>query len=250
MKIKLNENQELTGATTRHGSPIPTYDDREGDLFIHRDSMGVTGIVRAQTWATAYSIVEDELLPSADEEAFEKTWKEMSDDEQACWNEAYGHRPNGPGGPTPDVDQGIYAKDVNGDTLDILTQEMLDEWGITLEVTTDWDAIADTVLSLDWTDAVGVWIPHLFCTNVTDKMLKAQDECVQECIKRLIPVESVHNYEHYWEDWSTILDRFEWRRSRLHQNGDLWWVDTKELEKLSDCYGIDEDDIATHIFGG
>jgi len=49
------------------GTEIPVYDDGFGPLFIHLDSMGVSGIVRAKTWETAYSICEDEFFPEADE---------------------------------------------------------------------------------------------------------------------------------------------------------------------------------------
>ena len=49
------------------GTEIPVYDDGFGPLWIHRDSMGVSGIVRAQTFEDAYGICEDEFFPEADE---------------------------------------------------------------------------------------------------------------------------------------------------------------------------------------
>lgn len=57
------DTQSLNGAKTRFGHSIPTYDDGFGPLWIHRDSMGISGIVRAQTWEDAYSICEDEFFP-------------------------------------------------------------------------------------------------------------------------------------------------------------------------------------------
>mgnify|MGYP003533077105 CR=1 FL=1 len=63
----MNDNQHLKSAKTRFSNPIPTYDDGWGPLFIHRDSMGISGIVRAQTWEDAYSICEDEFFPEANE---------------------------------------------------------------------------------------------------------------------------------------------------------------------------------------
>lgn len=62
----ITNSQRLLGAS-RHGYAIPVYDDGWGLLFVHRDSMGINGIVRAQTWEDAYSICEDEFFPEATE---------------------------------------------------------------------------------------------------------------------------------------------------------------------------------------
>lgn len=135
MKSTLIDNtKRLVAAKNRFGNYIPIYDDGFGPLFIHRDSTGISGIVRAQSWEDAYSICENEFFPSADSEATEKSYSALSEHEQACWNEAYGYRPNGIGGPTPKEDCGIYAKDLNGESLELLTAEFLAEWEITLEI--------------------------------------------------------------------------------------------------------------------
>lgn len=165
---------------------IPVYDDGYGPLFIHRDSMGISGIVRAQTWEDAYSICEDEFFPEASE-----TIEELQDEynftrrhakivqgptrsereaifpddypngkldpslhfvrwatittpseskdawtENELFQEAYGFRPNGPSAKDT-IRHGIYAKDLNGDALDLLTPSLLAELGITLEITTE-----------------------------------------------------------------------------------------------------------------
>ena len=130
----INDTQRLVAAKNRFGRSLPIYDDGYGPLFIHRDSMGISGIVRAQTWEDAYSICEDEFFPSADSEATDKPYSELSEHEKACWDESYGYRPNGIGGPTPKKDCGIYAKDLNGDSLELLTPEFLAELEITLEI--------------------------------------------------------------------------------------------------------------------
>jgi hypothetical protein len=130
----MKDNQKLIGAKNRFGHDIPIYDDGFGPLWIHRDSMGISGIVRAQTWEDAYEICKDEFFPSADDEAFTKSYDEMTDHERACWDESYGYRPNGRGGPTPDKDKGIYAKDLNGDSLDKLTPQLIQEIEITLQI--------------------------------------------------------------------------------------------------------------------
>lgn len=139
-QILITDEQRLVGATSRFGYPIPVYDDGFGPLFIHRNSIGISGIVRAQTWEDAYEICEDEFFPTADD-AVEEMARidampegEERNHEQACWDEAYGFRPNGNGGPTPDSDCGIYAKDLNGDSLDRLTPELLSELEISLQI--------------------------------------------------------------------------------------------------------------------
>jgi hypothetical protein len=129
----INDDQRLVSALSKWGVKIPIYDDGFGPLYVHRDSMGISGIVRAQTWEDAYSICEDEFFPTA-HFATEKLYSEMTEHEQACWDESYGHRPNGIGGPTPRRDCGIYAKDLNGDRLDLLTPELLEMLEITLVI--------------------------------------------------------------------------------------------------------------------
>ena len=63
----ITDEQTLAGAKFNHGAPISFYDDGYGPLWIHRDSMGISGIVRARTWEDAYSICEDEFFPEANE---------------------------------------------------------------------------------------------------------------------------------------------------------------------------------------
>ncbi len=136
----IKDTQSLKAAKFSHGTPIAIYDDGFGPLFIHRDSMGVSGIVRAQTWEDAYSICEDEFFPAGDDEAGEEMERieAMEDGDgksymQACWDEAYGYRGN-----TRQMLDGstssIYAKDLNGDSLTRLTPELVDVLGIVLEI--------------------------------------------------------------------------------------------------------------------
>src|SRR5690349_16839590 len=63
----ITDEQRLTGATGRFGHAISVYDDGFGSLYVHRDSMGISGIVRAQSWEDAYGICEDEFFPEASE---------------------------------------------------------------------------------------------------------------------------------------------------------------------------------------
>ena len=175
----ISDGQSLVGAKTRFDSPIRIYDDGFGPLFIHRDSMGITGIVRAQTWEDAYSICEDEFFPEANETVeelrkeynFKREERKMvrvngverletpadylngylmgefvkwitfvspcEDEngwvENALFQEAFGFRPNGPN-KDDKIGHGIYAKDLNGDALDLLTPELLAALEIKLEI--------------------------------------------------------------------------------------------------------------------
>ena len=63
----ITDEQSIVSAQSRFGNSIPIYDDGFGPLFIHRDAMGISGIVRAQTWEDAYSICEDEFFPECSE---------------------------------------------------------------------------------------------------------------------------------------------------------------------------------------
>jgi hypothetical protein len=136
----ITDSQRLVSAKSRFGHPIPTYDDGFGPLFIHRDSMGISGVVRAQSWEDAYSICEDEFFPAGDDDAAEE-YKlieatpegEERDHLQACWDESFGYRGN-----TRKMSDGslssIYAKDLNGDSLELLTPELLERLEITLQI--------------------------------------------------------------------------------------------------------------------
>lgn len=125
----INDSQSLKGAKTQYGHAIKTYDDGYGPLFIHRDSMGISGIVRAQTWEDAYSICEDEFFPDASM-THDEMVKDFGEDyiDDAAWNESFGFRPNFNG------TSSLYEKDLNGDYLHKLTPELLEELQITLEI--------------------------------------------------------------------------------------------------------------------
>lgn len=130
----INDNQSLKGAKGRFDYVIPIYDDGFGPLFIHRDSMGITGIVRAQTWEDAYGICEDEFFPIPSD-SLDDWRKEFGEDftNNDCWNEQNGIRPNGMK-EANNLFSVFYAKDMNGDSLDPLTPELCKELDITLEI--------------------------------------------------------------------------------------------------------------------
>lgn len=136
----IEDTQSLKAAKFTHGTPITVYDDGYGPLFIHRDSMGISGIVRAQTWEDAYSICEDEFFPAGDDDAGEEMERiEAMEDggeknhAQACWDESYGYRGNTRKMPDGSLSS-IYARDLNGDSLNRLTQALCNDLGIVLEI--------------------------------------------------------------------------------------------------------------------
>lgn len=187
----IQDEQTFDGAKTQFGSQIKTYDDGNGPLFIMRDSMGILGIVRADSWESAFSIAEDEFFPEATETIeeiqreynFKREYKKVircaiedseihdclkagekfasmadytdngklpegaflrwetietaADDasafvENELFQESFGLRPNGPNG-SDTLKHGIYSKDLNGVFLDLLTAEMVEALGLTLE---------------------------------------------------------------------------------------------------------------------
>lgn len=58
----LSDNQTMMGTTSEFGTPIPTYDDGFGPLWLYKSANGSCGIVRTQSWETAFELVEDEIL--------------------------------------------------------------------------------------------------------------------------------------------------------------------------------------------
>lgn len=134
----IRDGESLISAK-RNGSgvEISTYDDGFGPLWLHRDSMGISGIVRAQTWEDAYSICEDEFFPEADEtvdELVKEYGEKWTENAEFC--EAYGFRPNGRN-ERDKIGHAIYAKDLNGDYLDRLTPELLTDLDIELTIETE-----------------------------------------------------------------------------------------------------------------
>jgi hypothetical protein len=128
---------EHTVTEARHaGRSLQFYDDGFGPLFVHRDSMGITGVIRAQTWEDAYSIYEDEFAPAATETEAEliADYGENFEDSEG-FQESFGYR----GSPRREPDGStslLYSKDLNGDRLDSLTDDLAAALEIEIEAET------------------------------------------------------------------------------------------------------------------
>lgn len=124
---QLDPDELTLSFATQYGSPIKYYDDGMGPLWIMRDSMGIVGIVRAQTWHDAYSIVEDEFLPTVEptdiyeaygfDSSAEFNARDTSKDDSMELAEGYSYQSNSTG-------TGIVVHDLNGEALDPLTVEL------------------------------------------------------------------------------------------------------------------------------
>ena len=128
----ITDDQELVSATTRHGSPVKTYDDRFGSLYAYRDAGGLVGLVRASSWEDAWEIVMDEILtPITDDDLPEAygfdTLEELlaAPAEERDLVEGYSYQSNATG-------SGIVEHDLNGEALNELTPDLLEslEWRI------------------------------------------------------------------------------------------------------------------------
>ena len=65
-QITPSDETSLVRVTNSYGRELAICDDGYGPLWILRNSMGIQGIVRAQTWEEAYEIAEDELFNDCD----------------------------------------------------------------------------------------------------------------------------------------------------------------------------------------
>jgi hypothetical protein len=121
--------------------PEKFYDNGSGMLWHCRIPLMTEGYIRADSWEEAHEIWEDEIAPRwkegedpdpYDEEKEDREWKRNNpvlckkyEHACACWNEAYGYSPN----------NGVYCKDLNGNSLDPLTIRHLAEtytWGMVI----------------------------------------------------------------------------------------------------------------------
>lgn len=165
----INEDDSLVSVKSQWDNPIPFYDDSFGPLWVFCNSLGVAGIVRAQSWESAYERVRDDILsPIPPEDVIEaygyythpenpldmennKIWfackgageklgrfgseeeankfclAQISlDPEGVDLREGYAYQGNATG-------SGIVMHDLNGESLDPLTMERIEKFGLKIE---------------------------------------------------------------------------------------------------------------------
>jgi len=121
-------SSSLVSVKTEFGNDVPCWDDGIGPAWIMRDSMGIVGVIIAQTWETAYECAIDELLPDGEIPPLDFA----DDHEAACWEEANSWR--GSGTPSnPALKLPVAAHDLNGETLEPLTVELVRKLGLKLK---------------------------------------------------------------------------------------------------------------------
>lgn len=123
----MTANKHIIKVTNEYGHNVDYYDDGFGPCWVFYDSLGVTGVIRAQTFEEAHEIAEDEMYPEADEATWEDLAKECGYEgtregnleglvDDAVFQENYGFRPNG-ANVRDKHGHGIYQKDLNGNDL-------------------------------------------------------------------------------------------------------------------------------------
>lgn len=145
----INDSQTLVGCADRSGYPLRVYDDGFGPIWVGGYQFGPQFVIRAQRFDEAWEIFEDEFADAACEDDVESDYlKDFSEQkgipwepgmhisdclreefwgwvqDDACFNENYGYRPNG---------GELYAKD-HYFWLEELTPEKLERFELKLEI--------------------------------------------------------------------------------------------------------------------
>lgn len=165
-KELIGYDDSLVSVKTKWGNDVPWYDDGIGPLWVCCNSLGVFGVIRAQDWDAAESIIRDEILkPIPEDEVLEAygytvscsngKWKGVYDwggwadktifvieadtkeeaevlckehmnDGDAGLVEGYSYQDNFTG-------TGIVRHDLNGEQHHLLTLEGLSRYGLVIE---------------------------------------------------------------------------------------------------------------------
>ena len=98
---------------TRTGKELPTWDDGFGFLWLYVESLGVMGVIRAETFEDAYSSAVDEIMADADP-ADPETYATSYDPSADPAELAEGHHYRGSGTPSnPLLTSTIAQEDLN-----------------------------------------------------------------------------------------------------------------------------------------
>lgn len=127
-ELYIPNDVNIIGAT-HNDQPLRFWDDGFGPTWVYRDTMGVVGVVRANSWADAYQCVIDEIMPDADPED-----AEIWDGETLA--EGYHFRSSGVPS-AEELNSHVAQEDLNGSMLQRLTPDLANELGIALKIERD-----------------------------------------------------------------------------------------------------------------
>ncbi len=147
VQYEISSDWGLKSVKNRWGHEIAFWDNGFGPLYVYQEACGnfgcVRGVVRAESWETAFECVMDEILkpihPSEVHEAYGfasrdemdlkmRIAKESGQDWCPELIEGYRYQGNGTG-------TGIVAWELSGEALDVLTPELVKE----LELRLRWE---------------------------------------------------------------------------------------------------------------
>jgi hypothetical protein len=128
-KPLIHDEQGLRGATV-NGYKVRVWDDGSGPLWVLLETLGVTGIVRAETLEKAFVCAVDEIMDDADESD-----PDNRPDEHGNLPEGLHYR--GSGVPSQEgLESPVAQEDVNGSRLERLTPELAEELRVEVVLST------------------------------------------------------------------------------------------------------------------
>lgn len=97
-----------------YGRTLPMWDEAFGELWLYVESLGIVGVIRAQSWEEAYECAVDELMSDADPEdpdTYARSYDPSADPEdlaEGCHYRSSGEPSN------PALSSHIACEDLNG----------------------------------------------------------------------------------------------------------------------------------------
>ena len=136
-KYPIEDEQTIKSVKFDHGLDIRFWDEGFGPLWVYRNSLGVLGVVRADTFEKAWSCVVDEILQDVDPDD-EDSYARSYDSNAKEGELAEGCHWRGSGVPSNEgLNSHLAYEDLNGSSLDPLTVEDAVKMGIVIELADD-----------------------------------------------------------------------------------------------------------------
>lgn len=121
-------NDDALGFTvrSRFGREITQWDEGFGPLWVLRETLGISGVIRAQSWEEAFECAVDEIMLDADPDHV----AEYGNSETGELPDGCHFRGGMPANQTETRRTLIAQEDPNGCRLDELTEDMARDWGL------------------------------------------------------------------------------------------------------------------------